>query len=173
MTPASHVRPIFSMSNSLTDDILAALESPSDNSLIITAGNSFRRDDGVGPFIAEKLKQAGLTNVIDAGYTPENIVDEVIALKPDNILFIDAADFSGAPGETRIIPEQHIAETTLSTHMIPLNVVSALIADSIKTTITFIGIQPADVTFGEGLTTNVQKTADLIISKLNKTSPQE
>jgi hydrogenase 3 maturation protease len=156
------------MSNLLTDDIIAALEPQTDNSLIITAGNSFRRDDGVGPFIAEKLKQAGLTNVIDAGHTPENIVDQVIELAPGNIVFIDAADFSGAPGQTKIIPEEHIAETTLSTHMIPLNVVSALIADSIKTTITFIGIQPADVSFGEGLTTEVQKTAGLIVLKLKK-----
>lgn len=161
------------MSNLLTDDITAALEPPGDNRLIITAGNSFRRDDGVGPFIAEKLKQAGLTSVIDAGYTPENIVDEVIDLKPDNIVFIDAADFSGAPGQARIIAEEHLVETTLSTHMIPLSVVSALIAASIKTAITFIGIQPADLSFGEGLTPAVQTTADEIIAKLKQTSPPE
>lgn len=156
------------MSNLLTDKIIAALTPQTDNSLIITAGNSFRRDDGVGPYIAEKLKEAGLTNVIDAGYTPENIIDEVIDLAPSNIIFIDAADFSGTPGQTRIIDENHIAQTTLSTHMIPLNVVSSLIADSIKTTITFIGIQPADVSFGEGLTSDVQKTADEIISEIRK-----
>jgi len=43
------------MSNSLTKEILAALNIEG-RTLLVTIGNSFRGDDGVGPFIGEKIQ---------------------------------------------------------------------------------------------------------------------
>ncbi|MBI4711464.1 MAG: hydrogenase maturation protease, partial [Candidatus Omnitrophica bacterium] len=85
------------MSNSLTGDVLAVLNSGSGTSLFLTVGNLFRSDDGVGPYLASRL--AGLpVRVVDAGHTPENIIDQVIGLKPSRIIILDAADFGGRTG---------------------------------------------------------------------------
>ena len=80
------------------------------------------------------------------------------------IFIFDAADFSGSAGEVRLIPKECVPETTMSTHMIPLNVVTELIASSIDVKVFFIGIQPKSVAMGEGLSDEVKKAADEIIS---------
>ena len=151
------------MSNLLTADSREIFQTSSKPSLIITAGNSFRNDDGVGPYIASQIKSFKGVQVMDAGNTPENIIDEVIELHPVHIIIIDAADFSGTPGETRLIPEENVSETSLSTHRIPMTVISKLIQDSIDCKTTFVGIQPKTVTMGEGLSSEVKTSADEIV----------
>ena len=155
------------MLNSLTADVLEALGPASGPFLILTVGNSFRSDDGVGPYIASCLRPVPV-KVMDAGNTPENIVDEAIAFAPDKITVIDCADFGGTAGEVRVIPEELIPETTLSTHMVPINVITRLIGSSIKTSIVFIGIQPEAVTLGEGLSPEVRQAADEIIGIIKR-----
>ncbi len=155
------------MSNSLTGDVLAVLNSGSGTSLFLTVGNLFRSDDGVGPYLASRL--AGLpVRVVDAGHTPENIIDQVIGLKPSRIIILDAADFGGRTGEVRVIPEEAIPETTLSTHMVPMNVVSRLIKDDTGAEIVFLGIQPENVSLGEGLTPEVQEAAEQIFQTIQR-----
>lgn len=152
------------MSSLLTAELRGTLRPDSQNHLVITAGNTFRSDDGAGPYIASQLKENQSVRVIDAGYTPENIVDEAIALQPKTVVFIDAANFGGRPGDIRVIPEESIPETTLSTHQIPLNVISKLIASSTGASISFVGIQAAKVSLGEGLSEEVKQSADEIIN---------
>ena len=154
------------MSNSLTADIVKALKPHPSINLIITAGNSFRSDDGVGTYLAAHLNSSGRLKIIDAKDTPENIVDQAIKLNPDNIVVIDAADFGGYPGEAKIISQENISEVTLSTHMIPLNVVIKIITKDTKSEVAFIGIQPKTISFGEGLSDEVKKTADVIIETI-------
>ncbi len=162
MTHAFHVQRIFSMSNILTDNITEILKSIPGSNLIITVGNSFRSDDGVGPYIGANLKRIKGLKVINAGINPENIIDEVIDLKPKKIFIFDAADFGANPGEVRLIPKESIPESTISTHSIPLNVITELIASSIDTAIFFIGIQTRSVEMKEGLSDEVRKAADEI-----------
>ncbi|MDD5218731.1 MAG: hydrogenase 3 maturation endopeptidase HyCI [Candidatus Omnitrophica bacterium] len=150
------------MSNLLTAEVSDALKPSSGSGLILTAGNPFRRDDGVGPYIASRL-QGSSAKIIDAGLTPENIIDEVIGLKPDRMTVIDAADFGGYPGEVKVIPEDLIAETSLSTHEIPMNVITKIISDGTQAEVVFIGIQPQTVALGEGLSERVQASAEAII----------
>ncbi|MCK5581431.1 MAG: hydrogenase 3 maturation endopeptidase HyCI [Candidatus Omnitrophica bacterium] len=168
------------MSNLLTADILKVLTFSKGTNLIITVGNSFRSDDGVGSYIFSclcrgrspnsdnKEDELGLRPLffLDAGYTPENIVDEAISLNPDTVVILDAADFGGEPGEVRLIPEEAIPETTLSTHMVPMSVVTCLIADATGAAIHFIGIQPKNVAMGEGLCEEVRAAADAIVEKI-------
>jgi hydrogenase 3 maturation protease len=149
----------------LTDDVRNVfLRAKNKKTLIITVGNSFRKDDGVGPYIASLLDPTETPFVIlDAGDKPENIVDEVGMLEPDITMIIDAADFGGAPGEIRIIDEENIPDATLTTHTFPLKVVTKLLKDDTGCEIIFIGIQPKDVGYGEGLTKHVQSSADELI----------
>lgn len=154
------------MSNLLTAEIVKALNAPTGRNLIITAGNCARGDDGVGPYIAEKLQGLKTLRVIDAGFTPENIVEDVIEMGPDNILIIDAADFGGCAGEVRLISEDSIPETTLSTHAIPLSVIAGIIVDSIDAEISYVGIQVKTVAFSDKISEEVKISANSIIEIL-------
>jgi len=117
------------MSNLLTGDVLDVLKPGPGLDLFLTVGNSFRSDDGVGPYLASRLKTLPV-RVVDAGFTPENVLDEVTALKPSRVIILDAADFGGSPGEVRIISEALIPETTLSTHMVSMNVISKILIEN-------------------------------------------
>jgi hydrogenase 3 maturation protease len=185
------------MSNLLAGN-LTNLLTPQEfsHTLIITVGNCFRADDGVGPYIASGLRQSAKLSVIDAGSTPENIIDEVTKLfaqhpalfdrpvrasaqhpaLPDRpvrasvrrIIFIDAADFGGAPGESRLIDSEHIPEPSLSTHRVPLPVISRILYEDTQAKVYFIGIQPKSVEHKAELSEEVKSAADALIRHINE-----
>lgn len=171
------------MSNLLADN-LTHLLTPQEfyHTLIITVGNCFRADDGVGPYIASGLKPNAKLSVIDAGYSPENVIDQAIKILAEHpalsdrpvracaqrIIFIDAADFGGAPGELRLIDAEHIPQASLSTHSMPLPVVSRILYEDTKAKIYFIGIQPKSVEHKEGLSEEVKLAADALIKHINR-----
>ncbi len=168
MIPAFHAQRIFSMSNLLTADVLQELTSQEGLTVIITIGNPLRSDDGVGPYIAANLHDTDQLKVIDAGYTPENCIDQVTALRPKRIIIIDAADFEGSAGEVRLVDREHIPETSLSTHMISLKVIAGLLEEDTKAQIKFLGIQPITVEFKEGLSDEIKETADEIVAAIKE-----
>ncbi len=157
------------MSNLLAGNLVNLL-TPQEFSrtLIITVGNGFRADDGAGPYIASALKPSSKLFVLDAGYSPENIIDQAIKLLPDRIIFIDAADFGGVPGELRLIDSEHIPQVSLSTHSMPLPVVSKILQEDTKAKVYFIGIQPESVAHQEGLSRQVQLAAEELIKQINE-----
>jgi hydrogenase 3 maturation protease len=140
------------------------LHSIDSRTLVVTAGNSFRRDDGVGPYIALALEKKKEHRVINAGFNPENIIDDVISLNPEKVIFIDSADFGGRVGEVRLIAEDTLPEATISTHNIPLYVISRIIQKEINPlSVVFVGIQIKTIQFGEELSEEVKFAADAII----------
>ena len=141
---------------------------PSGKTLVITVGNPYRSDDGVGPFIA-----ANVTNprnhilILDAGERPESVVFKAIELKPGRTIIIDAADFGGAPGEVRIIPESAVPDVIHSTHNFPLTVVSRMISDDTGAEVFFVGIQYENMSYGEVLTSEVRASAEKLIGMIS------
>lgn len=131
--------------------------------LIITVGNSLRSDDGIGPYIANRFKGNGKFILLDAGDKPENAVDKAAKFKPAKTVIIDAANFGGKVGEARIIPEEAIPNTTLSTHTFPLKIISSIITEDTKTKVYFLGIQPKSVELGEKMDGAVIETAKEIL----------
>jgi len=154
------------MLNSLTADIVSALKSRPGTNVVVTAGNTFRSDDGVGPYVAAGLSVVPGINVIDAGYTPESIIDDVVALNPKYIVFIDAADFGGQPGEIKVICEDSVFDALVSTHMIPLPMVGRMIVDQIKADVSYIGIQVKTLEFGETLSPEVKVAGEQLIAAI-------
>ena len=139
--------------------------------LIIAVGNTMRSDDGIGPFIAGHLSNTQDFSILDAGINPENVIDEAVSCKPSRIIIIDAADFQGHPGEARIIDEEHIPQTSLSTHSIPLPVITHILKEDTQAEIIFLGIQPRTMDFGENLTLDVQETGQKIVKVIKDIFP--
>ena len=156
------------MSSLLTAEVSKVLKPVTGLTVIITVGNTLRCDDGVGPYIAAQLESNKSLVVIDAASNPENFIDEISALKPQRIIIIDAADFGGTLGEIRAVDRENIPESSISTHLISLGVIASILKEDCGAEIKFLGIQPKDVNFGEGLHEEVREAADLIVAKIKK-----
>lgn len=156
----------------IPDDIERLLLHPASGvTLVITVGNAYRTDDGVGPYIAEGVTFPKRHIVIlNANDRPENIIDRAIGLCPGRTIIIDAADFNGSPGEVRLIPEEAVPDVIHSTHRFPLNIVSRIIADDTGSEIFFLGIQYKSMAFGELLSPDVLDTARKIIGMISETA---
>jgi len=125
-------------------------------------GNLLRSDDGVGCYIAEKIKSLS----VNAGENSETIYFETLKHKPDKVIIFDACDFSGKPGEWRFIDPQFIDDMSLSTHKMPLNLVCRLIKEDTGAEVYLAGIQPCSLEPGTELSPAVKKTADLLIAEI-------
>lgn len=107
-------------------------------------------------------------SVVLAGFTPERVIDDILREHPAKVIFIDAASFGGKPGEIRVLTEEEIDAATLSTHTFPLVVLARLIAEEARCPVFFVGIQPQDVSFGEGLSVPVEEAASVILTYLEE-----
>jgi hydrogenase 3 maturation protease len=152
------------MSPSLNNDVKSVLSARQDGIVAVLAiGNTLRQDDGIGSYIAGKIKSGRGYHIFDAGDRPENFIEKIISISPAAIVILDAANFKGIPGEIRVIPEEAIATSTISTHTIPPGFIYALLREGIKVPIAFVGIQFKNIDFGEELSTEVKRAGDEII----------
>jgi hydrogenase 3 maturation protease len=136
------------------------------NILILCIGNQEGGDDGIGPYIAERLKhESSHDMVLDCGTTPENYTGVIKRQKPKTLIIIDAAEMNLPPGEIRIIPREKLGTMHLSTHGIPLSVFIKYLENEVPCII-FIGIQPE--TMQGSLSDPVKKSGDDLIKLLQK-----
>ncbi len=158
------------MCNLLTGDVIKILQSPESGIvLVLTVGNDFRSDDGVGPYIAKHVHSPKKgVRIIDAGDRPEMVFDQAVELRPARTVIIDAADFGGTPGEARVIDGEFIPECTLSTHTFPLRVVAKILAEDTAADVYFLGIQAGTVSYGGQMSPAVKKTAETITALLSQ-----
>ena len=106
-------------------------------------GNRNGGDDSVGPYIADKLKKIKNRDflIIDCGTIPENYTSIVKNNRSRNLILIDAVEMGLKPGDIRIIPSEKIGIMHISTHNIPLSVLSKYL-EPYADNIILIGIQP-------------------------------
>ncbi len=134
--------------------------------LILCIGNQEGGDDGIGPYIAERLKhKSSYDMVLDCGTIPENYTGIIKRQKPKILIIIDAAEMNLPPGEIRIIPREKLGTMHLSTHGIPLSVFIKYLENEVPCII-LIGIQPE--TMQGALSDPVKKSGDDLIKLLQK-----
>ena len=134
------------------------------NILIMCIGNRDGGDDGIGPYIADKLMKTS-NDVVDCGTTPENYTAVVKQKQPKTLIIIDAAEMNLAPGEIRIIPKEKISTMHISTHGIPLSLLITYLEKEGEK-ILLIGIQPNHMS--GPISSMVKKGADRLIEILKK-----
>ncbi len=113
-----------------------------------------RGDDGLGPYMAQTFKADGW-ETLDCGTVPENFTSKIKRLEPELIVFVDAAEMGLDPGEFRIIPKEKIKDVSCSTHNLPLSLMIDFLQHSMDVEMPFVGVQPALVSDGEELSTEV------------------
>lgn len=138
--------------------------------LILGIGNQLRRDDGIGPEVAQALITNGTRLAIDCATAPENFLGKIKTLKPVKVIMVDACDFGGAPGEFRLFSLLELEKmpwATVSTHTLPLSLIGNLIKQEVGCGVELLGVQPTTVEFGEGLSEPVARVKPKILDFLS------
>ncbi|MFQ5758126.1 MAG: hydrogenase maturation peptidase HycI [Candidatus Bathyarchaeia archaeon] len=139
--------------------------------VIAGIGNPLRKDDSVGVRIVRNLQKKVPQSVylIECETVPESFLGAIIEFKPTNILIIDAASQNLEPGSVKLIePAQLVGRAAISTHALPLQIFCEYLIRTTRARIALLTIQPKDTGFGEGLTVEVEKTAEHLTNLLSK-----
>ena len=129
---------------------------------VLGVGNRHRRDDGIGSLIAERLAGRFSVQAIDAGAVPENYLEKVARSRPDTVLFVDAVDFGGDPGEWRVLDPGALALDGLSSHVLSLRMAAEYLSARTQAHVALLAVQPADVGVGTELSDKVSQTMDFL-----------
>jgi len=160
-----------------TVDIESSLKdwfSGAEKVVVAGVGNPFRRDDFVGVKIVRNLKGKVSNHVylIEAETIPESYMQQIVAFKPSHILLVDAGIINKPPGTAQLAdPTQLIRKTSISTHTLPLRIFCDYLTQTTAAKIALLIIQPADASFGEGLTPKLKQTAKNLTKQLQKQLP--
>ena len=134
---------------------------------ILGFGNRMWRDDGVGSCIAEALQDCPNLDAVDGGFVPENYLEVVASKKPDTILMIDAADFGGEPGETRLLQPGDVVLAGISTHAGSPQMLARYLEARTGAQVALLAIQPKDTSEGHELSPEVSATMNKLVVGAN------
>ncbi|UCF06842.1 MAG: hydrogenase maturation protease [bacterium] len=135
---------------------------------VVGVGNVLRGDDGAGPAVVARLAGRFPLPMVDASEVPENYGGWVVKQDLESVVFIDAVDFGGEPGEFRVIPLEKLMVSASSTHRLSLHYVIKFLQEEWDGEALLVGVQPKRLTLGEGLSEELEKgvsmLADAILS---------
>ena len=124
---------------------------------VVGVGNTLKGDDGAGPALAALLAARGAGfPFVDASEVPENYGGWVVKQGLDAVVFVDAVDFGGAPGEWRVIPFEDLMHSASSTHRLSLHFLIRYLREQWKGEPILVGVQPKSLKLDEALSTEVQ-----------------
>ncbi len=122
---------------------------------VVGVGNTLKGDDGAGPEVIACLRGRIDLPIVDASEVPENYGGWVVNENLDSVVFIDAVEFGGEPGEFRIIPLQKLMMSASSTHRLSLHYVIRYLEEEWGGDAILVGVQPKGLVLGEGLSAEV------------------
>ena len=131
--------------------------------IVLGVGNRLKSDDGVGPFIIEKLKEENIENneilFIDAETVPENFTGKIRKENPTHLIIVDACLMGCDAGEIRIVDYEEFANIGISTHSMSLSFFVKYLQKDMDFNIIFVGVEPESMDYQEFPTETVEKSA--------------
>ncbi|AAL80741.1 hydrogenase maturation peptidase HycI [Pyrococcus furiosus DSM 3638] len=137
--------------------------------VICGIGNDIRGDDSFGVYIAEKLKRVikkANILVLNCGEVPENYTGKILNFHPDLIIFIDAVNFGGKPGEIIITDPENTEGAGVSTHSLPLKFLATYLKANTNAKTILIGCQPKNIGLFEDMSEEVKAVAEVLLKFL-------
>lgn len=110
---------------------------------VVGIGNRLKGDDGAGPALIDCLRGQARLCGLDTGVVPENYLEQIVRIKPDNVLLVDAMNFGDVAGALRLWPAEQVAGGGLSSHALSLQMVCDYLRQRAAIRILILGIQPA------------------------------
>ena len=139
--------------------------------VIIGLGNPDRADDGIGIALASRLKAISPERVHSE---EERSVEGIVLNLLDHeevgaILFIDAADFGGKPGEFKLFSSEEIDKfvPAITTHKVPISLLMGLIQQK-NIEPYLLGVQPESLEFLGEMSKSVRKTVSILEKALTQ-----
>ena len=155
------------MSNASFEDELRDFITGAHKIAILGIGNDLRSDDGLGPYIVEKLNIDDPRILIEnVGSVPEGFARNLAEFGAERVIMVDAADMLKPPGHIEFVTKDRIGGINISTHSMPLSFLMMYLEQETGGKTVLIGIQPKSIQFGEGLTQEIQEVVDKTISIL-------
>ncbi len=141
--------------------------------VVVGVGNPLRKDDFIGVEIVRRLQNRVPSSVylIECETVPESFIEPIIEFKPTHVLIIDAAMLGLKAGAFRLVMPEKLVGPIVSTHFLPLQIFCDYVTKMTGAKVAILAIQPEDISFGEGLTTGLRKTAKRLSDVLSKLLP--
>ncbi len=142
---------------------------------VVGMGNLEYGDDGTGVRLAETLGKSGNRRasscdfaVIVAGVSPERYVADLDAAAFDTVLFVDAVECGCTPGSVVLLDSTGMGSRfpQVSTHKLSLGLLAQLVEKNGRTKVWLLGVQPASLARGRGLSPTVALTVERLASLL-------
>lgn len=136
-------------------------------------GNPQRGDDGVGITLIDQLK-----NRVKGEYFSEqddDLAELIIKISEKSVrlvLFVDAVDFGGVPGEARLFETEDVLNLEISSHKIPLRTIMALLEGYGKWCY-LLGIQPARLDRSSSISGQVMETVNQLTQIVMEVQPSK
>ncbi len=138
--------------------------------IVLGVGNELKSDDGVGPFIINKLLDENIENdnlmFINAETVPENFTGKIRKENPSHVVIVDACLMGADPGQIKIVDKDDFINIGISTHSMSLSYFVKYLQQDNDFEIIFVGIEPETMDWGENPTASVEKTANEFIEIL-------
>jgi hydrogenase 3 maturation protease len=141
--------------------------------LLIGTGNALRGDDGAGPAIIDLLAGKVKASLLDVGEVPESYFSSILGEQADTVVVIDAANFGAAPGDLAVLEVEDITGCSISSHQMPMDLFFRYIRENSHSEMFAIGIQPAQIGFGEPMSPAVADTVRALAELLQDLLPKE
>lgn len=148
--------------------------SDAERVVVAGIGNPIRMDDFVGVKIVQDLrgKVSEKVYLIECETVPESFLQQITDFNPTHVLLLDAAILGLKPGHSRLINPKRLANfPAVSTHMLPLRIFCEYLAKTTNAKIALLLIEPKETDFGEGITSELETAAGLIVNFLLKLLP--
>jgi hydrogenase maturation protease len=151
---------------------------PNNNVLVLGLGNTLLADDGVGVHVVRRLTADAATppwvRAVDGGTMGFRLTS--ILANGGDVLIIDAADFSAAPGAIRLLHEEALADHVArvrktSAHEAGLADLLGLLKleASLPRRLAVLAIQPQNIDWGETLSGPVARAVGPACAMVKKT----
>jgi len=138
--------------------------------VVAGVGNPLRMDDHAGVEVVKALKRRRLradrVRLIECESVPENLIEPITSFEPTHILLVDAALLGEEPGFLKLMSLKEMDMIPISTHALPLSILSEYLAETTGAKVALLAIQPKTTGFGEGLTEELSEAVERAASIL-------
>jgi hydrogenase maturation protease HycI len=137
---------------------------------LVGIGHELRGDDAAGVLVARGVQEAWAEQehllCLDAGSAPENCTSRLRRFGPDLVLLVDAAYLDESPGAVRWLHWSETSGLSASTHTLPPYLLARYLTEELGCEVALLGIQPADMWPGAGVSEEVQRAVEEVVGGL-------
>ncbi|MEW6592674.1 MAG: hydrogenase 3 maturation endopeptidase HyCI [Candidatus Hadarchaeota archaeon] len=149
---------------------LSALEG-AERVVVVGVGNDMRGDDAAGLLVVRKLKEkisSPRLLILEAGMAPERFISEIESFAPSHVVFVDGADFGGRSGEVVVAGPEDVIGEKISTHALPISVLSGYLKMKTGAKVVLVGIQTAHIQIGGEISRKAAAAIRAVVEELLK-----